>query len=55
MGLTFNEVYNMPVFLRRYYYLKLADYLKKQREAEEQAYKQSSSTSNGVASPPKVR
>ena len=55
MGFTFTEVYNMPVYLRRYYYLKLADYLKKQHEAEEQAYKQQSSSSKGVASPPKVR
>ena len=55
MGLTFNEVYNLPVYLRRYYYLKLADYIKKEREAEEQAYKQGSTSNKGVASPPKVR
>ncbi len=35
MGFTYSELYNMPVFQRRYYYTKLSDYLKKQHEAEQ--------------------
>jgi len=37
MGFTYAELYNMPVFQRRYYYAKLGDYLKKQNEAEQAA------------------
>jgi hypothetical protein len=39
MGFTFKELYNLPVWLRRYYYLKLADVKKKENEAEQAAYK----------------
>jgi len=42
MGFTFKELYNLPVWLRRYYYLKLADVKKKEQEAEEAAYKNAS-------------
>jgi hypothetical protein len=51
MGLTFTEVYGLPVYLRRYYYTKLADYLKKENDAQ----KGTSSPSNSVARPPKVK
>ena len=51
MGLTFTEVYNLPVYLRRYYYTKLADYLKKQQESEQKSY----SNNKSMAKPPKVR
>ena len=54
MGLTFTEVYNLPVYIRRYYYNKLADYLKRQNEAEEKAY--TNPTNNKpMARPPKVK
>jgi len=39
MGFTYTELYNMPVFQRRYYYTKLAGYLKEQNEAEQAAIK----------------
>ena len=42
MGFTFKELYNIPVWLRRYYYLKLVDIKKKEREAEDAAYKNAS-------------
>lgn len=35
MGFSFSELYNMPVFLRNYYYRKLADIKKKEQEAEQ--------------------
>ena len=35
MGFTYTELYNMPVFQRRHYYTKLANYLKQQNEAEQ--------------------
>ena len=50
MGLTFTEVYALPVYLRRYYYTKLADYLKKENEAQK-----GTTSSNPVARPPKVK
>jgi len=37
MGFTYTELYNMPVFQRRYYYTKLANTIKKQAEAEQAA------------------
>ncbi len=38
MGWTYTELYNLPVHLRRYFYLKLADTRKKENEAEKEAY-----------------
>jgi len=38
MGWTYTELYNLPVHLRRYFYLKLADTRKKENEAEKAAY-----------------
>ena len=38
MGWTYTELYNLPVHIRRYFYLKLADVRKKENEAEKAAY-----------------
>lgn len=35
MGWTYTELYNLPVHLRRYFYLKLAGIRKKENEAEQ--------------------
>lgn len=43
MGWTWTELYNLPVYLRRYYYLKLADIKKKEAEAEKAAYEKAKS------------
>lgn len=43
MGFTYSELYNMPIFQRRYYYTKLVEYLKKQNEAEQAAYNKAKS------------
>jgi len=42
MGFTYKELYNLPVWLRRYYYLKLADVKTKERKAEEESYSKAS-------------
>lgn len=40
MGFTYGDLYNMPVYLRYYFYRKLADIRKKENaEAEEEARK----------------
>jgi len=36
MGWTYTELYSLPVHLRRYFYLKLADIRKKENEQQEQ-------------------
>jgi len=38
MGWSWTELYNLPVYLRRYYYLKLAGIRKKEQEEEKAAY-----------------
>jgi hypothetical protein len=38
MGWTYTELYHLPVYLRRYFYLKLADIKKQEHEAEKAAY-----------------
>ncbi len=38
-GLTFTEVYGMPVFLRNYYYRKLADIRRRENEEYEKESK----------------
>jgi hypothetical protein len=38
MGWTYTELYNLPTYLRRYFYLKLADTKKKEQQAEKEAY-----------------
>ena len=43
MGWTWTELYNLPVYLRRYYYLKLSDIKKKEVEAEKAAYEKANS------------
>jgi len=35
MGWTYSDLYNIPVNIRRYYYLKLADTRRKEHEAEQ--------------------
>ena len=45
MGWTYQDLYNLPVHLRRYFYLKLSDIRRKENEAEqEQIRKMKSST-----------
>lgn len=38
MGWTYTELCNLPVHIRRYFYLKLVDTRKKENEAEQAAY-----------------
>lgn len=46
MGWTYTELYNLPVHLRRYFYLKLADVRKKENEAETEAINKAKSQSS---------
>jgi len=39
LGFTFTELYSMPIFLRNYYYRKLADVRKKENEEHEKEIK----------------
>lgn len=43
MGWTYYDLYNLPVHLRRYFYLKLVDIRKKEHEAEKAAYEKAKS------------
>ena len=36
-GFTYSEVYNMPIYLRRFSLKKINDYLKEKQEAEKEA------------------
>jgi len=45
MGWTYTELYNLPVHLRTYFYLKLADVRKKENEAERAAAEKAKSQS----------
>ena len=36
-GFTYSEVYNMPIYLRRFSLKKINDYLKAKQEAEKEA------------------
>lgn len=38
MGWSWTELYNLPVYLRRYYYLKLSKIKKDENDAEKAAY-----------------
>ena len=38
MGWSWTELYNLPVYLRRYYYLKLSKVKKDEHNAEKAAY-----------------
>ncbi len=38
MGWSWTELYNLPVYLRRYYYLKLLKIKKDENAAEKAAY-----------------
>jgi len=43
MGWTWTELYNLPVHIRRYYYLKLVRIRKEENEAEKAAYEKAKS------------
>ena len=38
-GFTYSEVYNMPIYLRRYSIRRINEHLGKQKEAQEEAQK----------------
>jgi hypothetical protein len=48
MGFTYTELYQLPVYLRKYFYRKLADVRKKENEAEQKAYQDAKSGSRPV-------
>ena len=39
-GFTYSEVYNMPIYLRRYSIRRVNEHLEKQKEAQENAQKE---------------
>lgn len=39
-GFTYSEVYNMPIYLRRYSIRRVNEHLQKQKEAQENAQKE---------------
>ena len=41
-GFTWTELYNMPVWLRKFYYKKMEEALSKQKEAQTKASKKTS-------------
>ena len=41
-GFTWTELYNMPIWLRKFYYKKIEESLKKQKEAQEKQTKTTS-------------
>ena len=43
MGWSWTELYNLPVYLRRYYYLKLSKVKKDEHDAEKAAYDKANS------------
>ena len=50
-GFMHSEVYNMPIWLRRFHIHKINEHLKKKQEEEEKASKQYAPPSNKVAGP----
>ena len=42
-GFSYSEVYNMPIYLRRYSIHRINEHLKKQKEAQEEAQKEAES------------
>ena len=44
-GFAYSEVYNMPIYLRRYSLKKINDFLKARKEAEREAYEKAESNS----------
>ena len=50
-GFIHSEVYNMPIWLRRYHTNKISEWNKKQNEEQEKANKQQSPTSSPVMGP----
>ena len=43
MGWSWTELYNLPVYLIRYYYLKLSKFKKDEHDAEKAAYDKANS------------
>ena len=39
-GFTYSEVYNMPIYLRRYSIRRINEHLEKQKKAQEEAQKE---------------
>jgi hypothetical protein len=50
-GFTWTELYNMPVWLRKFYYKKIEEALLKQKEAQE---KQTKNTTKSKISRPSI-
>jgi len=50
-GFTWTELYNMPVWLRKFYYKKIEESLLKQKEAQE---KQTKSSAKSKISRPSI-
>jgi len=42
-GFTYSEVYNMPIYLRRYSIRRINEHLENQKEAQENAQKEAES------------
>ena len=49
-GFIHSEVYNMPVWMRRFHIQKISEFNRKQQEAREKIEKQQSNT-NSIAKP----
>ena len=54
-GFTQDIVYNLPVYLRRFYLRKLVDVRKKENEEVEKAKSKASSSSKPISRPPPKR
>ena len=48
-GFNFSDLYTMPVYLRNFYFKKMVDIKKKEKEAQEKA-----NNGNQVQAPPKI-
>tara|TARA_R110000782_G_scaffold252732_1_gene340637 strand:+ start:73 stop:339 length:267 start_codon:yes stop_codon:yes gene_type:complete len=50
-GFIHSEIYNMPIWLRRYHIEKINDYHRKQEEEQNKTTQRNKSTNNKVAGP----
>ena len=50
-GFIHSEIYNMPIWMRRFHIEKINEYIKKQNEAQEKAQKGQSAPSNKPVGP----
>tara|TARA_Y100001972_G_C7634657_1_gene318587 strand:+ start:653 stop:877 length:225 start_codon:yes stop_codon:yes gene_type:complete len=50
-GYTWNEVYNMPIWLRRFTFEKIKAHFRKQNELNEEAHKKAKNKSRNIARP----